>query len=138
MITTKQFKTCPDCKIQKTHTEFYECFSRYDGLDIYCKECKSKRNKKSYNLQANWENKKDYKLKTRYGISLAEYDEILKNQGGVCALCKRPPQNNELAVDHNHTTNKVRGLLCQHCNRFVVGFIEASDGYLNRLLDYLK
>ena len=62
-------------------------------------------------------------LKHRYGITLAEYDKLLAEQGGVCGVCGKPPGDdqphhwkNKLAVDHCHDTGKVRGLLCNDCN----------------------
>jgi len=55
-----------------------------------------------------------------YGITQGEYDTILRNQGGKCGVCQRKPKKN-LAVDHNHKTGKVRGLLCYFCNKFQVG-----------------
>lgn len=58
-----------------------------------------------------------------FGISLKDYNEKLKDQNGVCAICgqyeTRTHRNgtiHKLAVDHNHETNKVRGLLCTKCN----------------------
>lgn len=58
-------------------------------------------------------------LKTRYGMPLAEYMQRLNQQGGVCAICKRPPsasRHGTLAVDHDHNNGIVRGLLCHRCN----------------------
>lgn len=59
----------------------------------------------------------------RYGITTAEYDALLKRQGGRCAICARRPKTRRLAVDHDHTLtgrNSVRGLLCMKCNRYLV------------------
>lgn len=61
------------------------------------------------------------RLKSLYGIALREYKRLLKAQKGVCAVCQRPPKTRKLAVDHDHKTKKVRGLLCHICNRFRVG-----------------
>lgn len=58
-------------------------------------------------------------LKPRYGITIEEYDTMLAAQAGVCAICKQNPPNGrilKLAVDHDHATGEVRGLLCQRCN----------------------
>lgn len=52
-------------------------------------------------------------------MTLEQYDAILESQGGVCAICGAPPQDNKkrrLAVDHCHATGKNRGLLCGQCN----------------------
>lgn len=82
------------------------------------------------------------KLK-RYGLTLERYDEILAGQGGGCAICgKRPgaegchPNQQFLAVDHNHVTNQVRGLLCSNCNHMIgkskesIANLEAGIAYL--------
>jgi hypothetical protein len=55
-------------------------------------------------------------LKTKYGISLADYEAMLRRQGGVCGICKRKPGKRRLCVDHDHKTGQVRGLLCGRCN----------------------
>lgn len=69
----------------------------------------------------------------KYGLGIADYVALLDSQGGVCAICGSPPQNNRLAVDHDHVTGDVRGLLCSPCNRHV-GYFErfgpAIQGYL--------
>lgn len=59
----------------------------------------------------------------KYGIDITEeeYAHKLEEQGGVCAICGFPPVSKRLSVDHCHRSKKVRGLLCYHCNRFVVG-----------------
>jgi hypothetical protein len=78
---------------------------------------------------------RNYRL--RYGITIEEYEAMLAKQGGVCALCKKPPKNIRLAVDHDHQTGAVRELLCPSCNRAIshledpFWYAEARD-YLNR------
>lgn len=59
----------------------------------------------------------------RYGLTIEQYDMMLKQQKGVCASCGAAPNKNRLSVDHNHTTGKVRGLLCVPCNR-LIGHLE--------------
>ncbi len=72
----------------------------------------------------------DYMLRRRYGISLAQFEEMLEKQGGVCKICRNPPsmkgREKRLHVDHCHRTNRVRGLLCHRCNVFL-GFLEQYD-----------
>lgn len=80
-----------------------------------------------------------------YGITPAQYDALLRLQGGVCYICQRRPRTKRLAVDHDHKTGEVRGLLCANnehgCNRGVVANLEAAaDGGLaaaRRAVDYL-
>ena len=55
-------------------------------------------------------------LKAKYGITIAQYDEMFANQGGACSICLRPVGQQRLAVDHDHVTGRVRGLLCARCN----------------------
>ena len=79
--------------------------------------------------------------KRNFGISLEDYEELLEKQGGVCAICKNKcPSGRRLAVDHDHVTKRVRGLLCCNCNR-VLGWIEKKDwmkiagSYIGRVVD---
>lgn len=73
----------------------------------YHKRHKKKRRAKS----------KENHLLTNYGLTMKEYRAILKAQNGVCAICYRTcPTGRSLAVDHDHETLKVRGLLCFNCN----------------------
>ena len=62
-------------------------------------------------------------LRYRYGIDLADYDRLLSEQGGACAICGEQSPINGIkkyfCVDHDHSTGKVRGLLCNHCNLMV-------------------
>lgn len=57
-------------------------------------------------------------LKRIYGITIKEYYKMLEDQGGGCAVCGKTPGENgrRLAVDHDHETGEVRGLLCSSCN----------------------
>lgn len=59
-----------------------------------------------------------WKLKHRFGLSPEDYQEILDAQKGVCGICKKTPEENgkRLAVDHDHATGDIRGLLCGSCN----------------------
>jgi hypothetical protein len=65
------------------------------------------------------ERAKDARLRREYGITLSEYKRVLRGQGGCCAICKRPEKEfkNALAVDHDHVSGKLRGLLCWGCNK---------------------
>lgn len=78
----------------------------------------------------------------RRGIEFTpeQYDDLLNEQGGVCAVCKRPPGAKRLAVDHDHSTGRVRGLTCFRCNKFIIGrhrtpdLLQAGADYLRRHL----
>ena len=75
-------------------------------------------------------------LKKNYGITPEDFDRMMEEQDGKCALCGVEPQSKALHVDHCHTTGKVRGLLCGGCNR-VLGFLEARPGWHLAAQQYL-
>lgn len=56
------------------------------------------------------------RLMRLYNITPEEYDDILAYQRGACYICERPPGKTRLAVDHDHTSGLIRGLLCWRCN----------------------
>jgi hypothetical protein len=74
-----------------------------------------------------------YKLLKRFGLTLEDYNRMLEEQGGRCAICGREPNGQQLSVDHDHETNEVRGLLCQPCN-LALGHLEA---HIVAAFDYL-
>jgi len=75
----------------------------------------------------------------KYGITIKQYNLMLKQQGGVCKLCKRPPKSVRLAVDHDHKSGRVRGLLCFQDNKFTIGRRrEEHAPLLRRAADYLE
>ncbi len=76
-------------------------------------------------------------LKKEYGITLQEYVRLFELQNGVCKMCKNPEIKKCLAVDHNHKTGKVRGLLCQQCN-CMIGFIENKNLFIKDIQKYLE
>lgn len=81
--------------------------------------------------------RKNDSLKYYYGITLAEFDDLWIEQGGMCAICKQPDHNDKLHVDHNHLTGKIRGLLCHHCNSGL-GLFRDSPNILNGAIEYLS
>ncbi len=60
---------------------------------------------------------RNYQLWYRYGLTQAEYQALRKKQGGKCSICGKKQW--KLRVDHDHKTGKVRGLLCEHCNKML-------------------
>lgn len=79
---------------------------------------------------------RDSKLKCRYGITSSDYDQMVKDQKGLCFLCKKKPKRT-LQVDHSHRSGKVRKLLCWFCN-FNLGYWESDVARTKRLLKYLN
>lgn len=78
------------------------------------------------------------RLQATYGLSAEEYKRLLEAQGGKCAICRETRKTN-LAVDHCHKTEAVRGLLCARCNGQLLarGARDRSD-VLRRAADYLE
>jgi hypothetical protein len=87
---------------------------------------------------------KNFKLKKAYGITLEQYNELLSSQNHKCAICnidnngKYRNKPRAFAVDHCHSTGKIRGLLCSDCNTGIgllkdnVNFLESAIKYLNK------
>jgi hypothetical protein len=155
-------KQCITCKEIKDITLFGKLANSKSGIDNHCKACKVKETK-AYKIthrhvDKEWRAKnpdiakasrKRYKaknpdgprninLKSRYGITLAEYNKLLSDQNDVCAICKGVNKNGRrLFVDHHHATGKVRALLCVGCNS-AIGLLK-EDAKLARILaDYLE
>lgn len=73
-------------------------------------------------------------LRCRYGLEVGEFDRLLIEQAGRCAICREPLVRQ--LVDHNHKTGKARGLLCDGCNSYV-GHLE-NDSKREAALRYLS
>lgn len=81
---------------------------------------------------------KNNELKRYHGISLLRYEELLAEQNGKCAICKEFPRKRMLAVDHNHGTSRIRGLLCHTCNTMIVPTVEYHRHLIQSTKDYLN
>lgn len=77
-------------------------------------------------------------LELTYGITLEEYNDMLAKQNNCCAICSIVPDkgNRRLAVDHDHLTGKIRGLLCDNCNNGLGRFKDRPD-LLQKAASYL-
>jgi hypothetical protein len=82
--------------------------------------------------------RRDIDLKSWFGLPYGWYKATLEHQGNVCAVCNKPNKATKrcLAVDHNHTTGKVRGILCYKCNRDM-NVIDNPE-HLAKLIKYKK
>jgi hypothetical protein len=79
-------------------------------------------------------------LRLTYGISVAAYDQLLKDQNGGCTVCgvlATSEIHGVLGVDHNHETGVVRGLLCHSCN-VALGHGRDDPRKLRKLAEYLE
>jgi hypothetical protein len=81
---------------------------------------------------------RNYILRTKYNMTQQDYDDLLAFQGGVCALCGKPPtEGHILHVDHDHETDTVRGLCHFSCN-YALGRLGDTVGRIEHVLDYLN
>ena len=131
-----------------------------DGLQSQCRECQRKGDLVRYHANPEpkisrgkryWrslpedvrrEKSRQRALYYTYGITLERFEEMLREQGGVCAICSRPPsgktkRTSTLQVDHDHVTGEVRGLLCDPCNT-ALGRLGDSVAGIERVLRYLQ
>jgi len=113
---------------------FYANRTRSDGLCSQCKVCQNayrQRYRKTKTGKANRkkEYRRDYdtgkvlerRLRLRYNLTVKQYSRMFSEQGGNCAICSIPLNYLSADVDHNHETDKVRGLLCTRCNILLAG-----------------
>jgi hypothetical protein len=127
-------KHCSKCGEWKELGEFSKKKSRWDGLHGWCRACQANR----YVLYPALY--REQQIKRKYGLGPEEYNELLLKQGGACAICGRALETekpNKVHVDHDHITGKVRGILCENCNKGI-GFLKDSIESLQRAIAYLK
>ena len=107
-----------------------------------CKDCCNEMVKAAKAKKPNLYSKIDKasKLRRLYSISIEQYNDMLIKQNYSCAICgaKNSGRKDVLsfAVDHCHTTNKVRGLLCMKCNT-AIGKLQHDVEYLKKAIEYL-
>lgn len=81
------------------------------------------------------------KLKQHYGVSVEMYNQKVKEQGGLCAICKKPQDirfnSDNLSVDHDHEHGRLRELLCTSCN-CMIGYAGDNPDLLLEAAQYLK
>lgn len=158
-------KTCTKCNLSKEESHFTKRTASKDGLFYRCRECDHERHMEVYwkdpeasrelgrrlrreNPERYKRSTKKYRLKNRnkarerhfkskYGISLAERDTLIKNQNGVCGICGSLPGSKGLFVDHCHSSGKVRGMLCYACNT-MLGLMKDSVTTAQAAINYLK
>lgn len=83
---------------------------------------------------------KKFKEKLRrknLSVEYLDYIKLIEKQKNLCAICLLPEKTKSLAIDHDHKTMKVRGLLCQKCNRGI-GLFSDNQTLLKRAIEYLQ
>lgn len=124
---------CRECKkpqSKKTREKYKDKYLSYSRR--YYRENRDHILKRTRNWTKNNQDKvKNAKLKNKFGITLEDYNNMLRMQGGVCAICEEIEAEvhhsgtlKDLSVDHCHTTGKIRGLLCSACNTSIGKFKE--------------
>ncbi|MGV9806026.1 endonuclease domain-containing protein [Micromonospora chersina] len=125
-------RRCPTCGETKGLDDFPRNRSGRGGYGRYCKPCHNEKGKET-SLRL-YGGSREYHLRRRYGVGQKEFDELLAEQGGVCAICGSPdPQH----LDHDHRTGWVRGILCFNCNGGLGQFKDSPES-LARAITYLR
>lgn len=143
-------KTCNCCKIIKPLSDYHIDKNRIKNI---CKDCSNKQSLKRYHKLTDDEKVKrsqlgrermgklyfkEYKLKTKYGLCLEDYNKMLSNQDGKCSICKIEfTEKTTPRVDHNHNSGTVRGLLCHSCNT-AIGHLRENVETLKQAISYLE
>lgn len=132
-------KKCYSCGIIKPVNEFYRSNIHYFQKE--CKICNKQRKFKWHQTEIGKLSSTNTKLKCRFGITLEQYNEMFKNQMGLCASCGEPETIimngvlKKLCVDHCHVTVRVRSLLCSGCN-VALGNLKKNTSKILKLAQY--
>lgn len=145
-------KICRDCKTEKPNSFFVRNKVCKDGIDTLCTSYNRERVKKwrianpekrKIQQQKESDPNKIYNirkhLKNSYGLTIEDYDNMYNEQQGCCLICKihQSEINKKFHVDHCHSTDKIRGLLCPDCNH-LLGFAKDNTEILKNAIDYLQ
>ena len=132
-------RTCKICHEEKPLIDYYKATRGHHGK---CKKCYIALQQQKYDPVKNRENH----LKRHYGLTLDDYDLMLVEQNGVCKLCgTSDPGGRQTGrgkvdvffVDHCHASGKVRGLLCNTCNK-AIGQVGENISFFEKAILYLK
>lgn len=134
-------KKCTKCGIMKPADAFGRRGEPQGYLKSHCLKCTREygRNYKRKVVALG------YEYERKYGITIEQYNSLVEQQSGKCAICQRVPnhtlnnglKSSKLFVDHDKNTNHVRGLLCQTCN-IGIGMLEHSIDFLKAAIKYLE
>jgi hypothetical protein len=133
-------KVCKKCDTHKPLSDFYQKNSSVDGHEHSCKQCRRKQMSAADKARYQAAKRRENHLIKTYAITPAVYEHLLLMQGGHCALCPATTSGREgdnyLLVDHCHTTDQIRGLLCHQCN-IMLGAARDRIQTLNNAISYL-
>jgi len=130
-------KRCSSCQKELPRSDFHIYRAAKDGLCHYCKACLSNKRRQRCDKD-HGAGERNSSLRSKYGITAADYETMLVAQKAVCAICGCPASDfkSRFAVDHDHKTGTIRGLLCFHCNSGIGHFrddvilLASAIGYL--------
>jgi len=141
-------RICSKCGIEKPESKkFFDFISQrnYKGFAARCVECRKKQHSKNYHAhkkpgtrtynKRGFHQNDEYQLLYKYGMSIEDFKALKRKQGSRCALCGT--KGKRLVVDHDHATDKVRGLLCYACNSGL-GLLGDTISAIRAALDYLN
>lgn len=134
-------KICKKCQKLKPLLDYYKDVSSADNLTRYCKECCKEKFKTRYHTiykkkpRIRWDHKHILDQNNN-PITIELYEQLLIDQDNKCAICSRDFTQVQSAVDHNHTTNKIRMILCRQCN-CAIGLFKENTQILKNAIDYL-
>jgi hypothetical protein len=117
-------RLCGKCKqiLPENNFVLYKNGSRH----AYCNVCKSEHFKQYQKTVGRFK---------RYGLTKEEYEKMYQTQSGKCYICQKSEE--KLHIDHNHTTGKVRSLLCKECN-LALGLLKENVESLKNMIIYLE
>lgn len=136
-------KVCIKCHIEKPYSDYHLKSSAKDGYSGVCKTCKSEYAKQKYRQDPSIKDRTKVTSRTytakRLGLSKDDLVKFYLAQNSKCAICGIPEKEHGkfLAIDHNHTTGKVRGLLCMACNTGLGNFKDSIEN-LEKAISYLR
>lgn len=143
-MTPYTMKNCRKCLIDKPIEYFSKAKRNNDCLHSYCKECMLEYSKQWVESKGGIEYSREVHYQSTYGISYQHVLDLIKNQDGKCALCEAKVSlhrgggfKHKAHVDHCHTTNKIRGILCGNCNT-ALGKLGDDVKSIQKVLEYLK
>lgn len=129
-------KVCPQCGQAKGWEAFNRDASNSDGLAGWCRACQAFQRRGGAKAAA--KRAVEQYRRRAYGLSPSDYEAMVLAQGGVCCICGLVNRSGRaLAVDHDHATGTVRGLLCDSCNTGL-GHFRDSETNLRRAISYLR